>query len=56
MSFFRPNLNDFLSEFREMIKNWTILMSVTRKVPYFLEIYEIFGKFQKILMDYLIFR
>ena len=26
-------------------------MSVTRKAPFFLEIYEIFGKFQRILMD-----
>ena len=58
MSFFRPNLNGFLSEFRKMIKNSKILMRVTRKVPYFLEIimYEIFRKFQRILIDYFIFR
>ena len=37
-AFFRPNLNGILSEFREMIENSKILMRVTRKVQYFLEI------------------
>jgi hypothetical protein len=38
-NFFRPSLNGFLSEFRKISK---MLMRVTRKVQYFLEIYETF--------------
>jgi hypothetical protein len=41
MSFFRPNVNGILSEFREMIESSKMLMRVTRKVQYFLEIYKI---------------
>ena len=51
--FFCPNLNEFLSELREMIKNWKIFMRVTQEVQYFLEIYEIFGQFQILMEDFI---
>ena len=57
MSFFRPNINGIWSEFRKMIRSSKILMRVTRKVQYFLEmIYENFEKIHRILMQYVIFQ
>ena len=38
---FFPNLNGFLSDVRDIINISKILMRVTRKVLYFLEIYEV---------------